>query len=66
MSRSIHQTVRKVAGANTKATLTPDHPDVVALAQKTRYKLTQRERRAADVVSSQTGVKGRSRKPTVK
>ena len=66
MSRSIHQTVKKVAKANTKASLTPDNPDLVALAQKTRYKSSQRDKRAETALTPQTGVKGRSRTPTVK
>ena len=66
MSRSIHQTVKKVAKTNTKASLTPDNPDLVALAQKTRYKSSKREKRAEDVLAPQTGVRGRSRTPRVR
>ena len=66
MSRSIHQTTKQVARANTRATLTLDNPDLIALAQKTRYKQTQRRKRTEDALVPLTGVKGRSRTPTVK
>ena len=46
--------------------LTRDNPDLIALAQKTRYKSSQREKRAETTLTPQTGVKGRTRTPTVK
>ena len=58
MSRSIHQTVKRVAAANTKASLTPDNPDLIALAQKTLYKRTKAGQRREQAVASSTGVKG--------
>jgi len=45
MSRSIHQTVKQLARENSKAQITPDHPDLLALVQKKRYKRSEVARR---------------------
>lgn len=51
MSKSIHITVKQVAKRNSKADLTPDNPDLIALVQKRRFKQASRIRRIPDLAA---------------
>jgi hypothetical protein len=51
MSKSIHITVKQVAKRNSKADLTPDNPDLIALVQKRRFKQASRIRRMPNIAA---------------